>query len=154
MINLRASLLNGCGFCIGLHKAELRKLNEPTTRIDAVERWQQSEAFTPRERAVLAWTDVLTDLRSDTHASDADYAAITQFFQDKDLVDLTFAIANMNAWNRMGVAFRPEWRPRTPQAAAEEPIASPESAKVPADSDSALDKQAVVNDDGGKVAQD
>ena len=109
-VKLRASILNDCNFCKGMHIAELRKHHEPETRIDAVTDWQTSDAFTPRERAALAWTDTLTTLQGG-HASDADYAAVNKFFQNKDLVDLTFAIAQINAWNRMGIAFAVEWDP-------------------------------------------
>jgi len=109
-VYLRASILNGCGFCIGMHTAELKHHHEPQARIDAVAHWIESDAFTPRERAALAWTDAITNIQS-TQASDADYAAISEFFQGKDLVDLTFAIAQINAWNRLGIAFAAEWDP-------------------------------------------
>jgi AhpD family alkylhydroperoxidase len=111
LVYLRASLRNDCHFCIGMHTAELQHRHEPQTRIDALPNWQTSDAFTPRERAALAWTDVLTLLPPGHHASDADFAAVTQFFRDKDLVDLTFAIAQINAWNRLGIAFAAEWNP-------------------------------------------
>ena len=104
LVRLRASLLNGCDFCTGHHTAELRKHNEPQSRIDAVRDWPHSNAFTPRERAALAWTDALTNIQS-THASEADYAQTSAFFRDKDLVDLTLAIASINSWNRLSIAF-------------------------------------------------
>jgi AhpD family alkylhydroperoxidase len=110
LVYLRASLDNGCGFCIGMHQAELRRHNEPHSRIDAVKDCQSSDAFTPRERAALRWTDVVTNIQ-DGHAPDAEYAAVSEFFQGKDLVDLTFAIAQINAWNRLGIAFAVEWKP-------------------------------------------
>jgi len=109
-VKLRASLLNGCGFCIGMHTAELKQHHEPDTRIEAIKDWQNSDAFTPHERAALAWTDVITRLEGG-QVSDADYAAVNEYFQDKDLTDLTFAIAQINAWNRLGVAFAVEWNP-------------------------------------------
>ena len=109
MIDLRASQMNGCEFCMAVHSAELRKRHEPQTRIDAVADWRSSDAFTPRERAALAWVEVITDIRNGTHASDEDFAAVSQYFQGKDLVDLTYAIANINAWNRIGVAFQPHF---------------------------------------------
>jgi len=115
LVYLRASILNGCGFCIGMHTAELKHRHEPQSRVEAVAHWIESDAFTPRERAALAWTDSLTILKPDaltnTHASDADYASISEFFHAKDLVDLTFAIAQINAWNRLGIAFAAEWDP-------------------------------------------
>ena len=110
LIDLRASQLNRCGFCIGMHMKELKHANEPDSRIDAVADWRNSDAFTPRERAALAWTEEITNIQ-DGHASDEAYAAVNEYFQAKDLVDLTFAIATINAWNRLGVAFAAEWNP-------------------------------------------
>jgi AhpD family alkylhydroperoxidase len=109
-IYLRASILNNCSFCKGLHTKELKHQNEPETRIAAVAEWQASDAFTPRERAALAWTDTVTRLGGQEIPDDA-YAAVSAFFHDKDLADLTFAIANINAWNRLGVAFGLKWAP-------------------------------------------
>jgi AhpD family alkylhydroperoxidase len=111
LVYLRASLLNGCGFCIGMHTAELRKHHEPQTRIDAVADWRGCDAFTPKERAALAWTEVVTNIQ-ERHAPDEAYAAVGEFFEGKDLADLTFAIANINAWNRLGIAFGMEWAPK------------------------------------------
>jgi AhpD family alkylhydroperoxidase len=110
LVRLRASILNGCGFCIGMHSAELKHAHEPQTRIDAVASYETSDAFTAREKAVLRWTDVITNIQSG-HASDTEYAAVKEFFKDKDLVDLTMAIAQINAWNRLGIAFAAEWAP-------------------------------------------
>lgn len=118
LIELRASQINGCEFCIAMHTAELRKHHEPDTRIAAVAEWRGSDAFTPRERAALAWTEVLTDLPHGSHASDEDFAAVSEFFTGKDLSDLTYAIATINAWNRISIAFRPEFN-------AQPAIASP-----------------------------
>ena len=109
-VKLRASILNGCHFCIGMHTADLKHHHEPQTRIDAAKNWQSSDAFTPRERAALAWTDRLTQLDGN-ETSDVEYASVNEFFQDKELVDLTHAIAQINAWNRLGVAFAAEWNP-------------------------------------------
>ncbi len=110
LVRLRASLLNGCSFCVGHHTGELQKHNEPKTRIEALRDWVSSDAFTPRERAALAWTDAVTNIQG-SHASDAEYAAVSVFFKDKELVDLTLAIAGINAWNRMSLAFAAQWDP-------------------------------------------
>ena len=132
LLRLRASQLNGCDYCIATHTAELHKHNEPATRIEAVEHWRQSEAFTERERAALRWTESITNIQHG-HASDEDYAAVHQHFTDAELVNLTLAIASINAWNRMAIAFRPQWHSKA------EPDAT---------------QQDVVGDDGGKVALD
>ena len=126
LIDLRASQLNRCGFCIGMHTHELKHANEPDSRINAVANWRNSNAFTPRERAALAWTEEITNIQQG-HASDEAYAAVSAYFKDKDLVDLTFAIATINSWNRLAIAFAAEWNPPIRAAAApskEEPVAS------------------------------
>lgn len=117
LVDLRASQLNRCGFCINMHTHELKQANEPDSRIDAVVNWRNSDAFTPRERAALAWTEEITNIQ-DGHASDEAYAAVSEYFKDKDLVDLTFAIVTINAWNRLAIAFRPEWNPSIRPGAA------------------------------------
>jgi AhpD family alkylhydroperoxidase len=116
LVYLRVSQMNGCGFCMGMHAAELRKHHEPESRISAVASWKTSDAFTGRERAALAWAESVTDLS--THVPDEDFAAVSEYFEGKDLADLTFAVANINAWNRLGVAFAAEWKPRVETEAA------------------------------------
>jgi len=126
LVDLRASQLNRCGFCIGMHTKELKHANEPDSRIGAVADWRNSDAFTPRERAALAWTEEITNIQ-DGHASDEAYAAVSEYFRDKDLVDLTFAIATINAWNRLAIAFAAEWNPSIRAGGAlnkEEPAAT------------------------------
>ena len=150
MVYLRASVVNGCEFCTELHKAELRKHGEPESRIEAVSSAADTDAFTPREQAALRWTDVITQLHGGP-APDEEYAAVSRFFEGKDLVDLTFAIANINAWNRMGVAFRPEWRPRKAGAAVP---ASESDTHVSEASKGASGGAAGAEDDGGKVETD
>ncbi len=125
LVRLRASLLNGCESCIGLHTHELKKHNESEGRIEAVANWQESDAFTERERAALAWADAITNIQ-EGHASDEAYAAVQEHFRDADLVNLTLAIASINAWNRMSIAFPAEKRrvsPATEQPAT--PVGNP-----------------------------
>ncbi len=115
LVRLRSSLVNGCAFCTGHHTAELHKHNEPATRIEALRNWATSDAFTARERAALAWTDAITNIQN-SGASDADYAAVSRFFHEKDLVDLTLAIASVNAWNRLSIAFGATWNAKRDQS--------------------------------------
>ena len=111
MVRLRVSLLNGCPFCIGHHTKELQKHNEPQSRLRALEDWAASpDAFTARERHALAWADAVTNIQNG-HADAAEYEAVSAYFGSKDLVDLTLAVASINAWNRMSIAFKAEWQP-------------------------------------------
>jgi alkylhydroperoxidase family enzyme len=88
-----------------MHAADARKAGETERRLMGVSVWRETPFFTPRERAALAWTEALTRL-SETHAPDADYAAINEHFTAAEQVNLTLAIGVINVWNRFGVGFR------------------------------------------------
>lgn len=105
LIKLRASQINGCGFCVDMHTSDMRKAGETERRIDTVCAWRETPFFTDRERAVLAWTEALTQL-STSRAPDADYQAMATLFSPKEMVDISLAICTINAWNRLGVGFR------------------------------------------------
>lgn len=110
LVRLRVSLLNGCEFCIGLHRYELQRIHEPESVIDAVARCRDSNAFTHRQRAALEWAEAITEIQ--THrATDREYASLREHFSDKEIVDLTIAITSINAWNRLGIAFHSQWDP-------------------------------------------
>ncbi len=107
LVELRVSQINGCAFCCDKHSEEARHLGEKQQRLDALPVWQESTFFTPAERAALAWAESLT-LVSETHAGDAEYAAMLEHFTEKELVEISTAVAIMNFWNRMAVGFRKE----------------------------------------------
>ncbi|MDR3442887.1 MAG: carboxymuconolactone decarboxylase family protein [Legionella sp.] len=105
LVKLRASQINGCSYCVDLHSSEARKEGESERRLSAVVAWQETSFFSERERAALAWTEAVT-LLVKTHAPDDLYQELTQHFSEKEVVDLTVAIATINAWNRIAVSFR------------------------------------------------
>lgn len=105
LIFLRVSQINGCAHCIDLHTRDLLK-TMPIDKVVLVPVWAEvPHLFTDQYRAALAWAEEVT-LVSETHASDEAYAAASAAFAPKDLVDLTIAIAAMNAFNRLGAPFR------------------------------------------------
>ena len=103
LVRLRASQLNGCEFCIRFHTAELKKVNETEERIARVAEWRGSELYTARERAALAWAEVVTNIQ-DGHAPDAVYEQVQAQFSDVETVNLTLVITTINAWNRISIA--------------------------------------------------
>jgi len=105
LVKIRASQVNGCAFCLHMHTADARKQGESEARLYLLDAWRESPLYSPRERAALAWTEALTRL-ADTHAPDEDYAELARHFSPAEQVDLTMAINAINAWNRLGVAFR------------------------------------------------
>ncbi|WP_420137467.1 carboxymuconolactone decarboxylase family protein [Sphingomonas sp.] len=105
LVFLRVSQINGCAHCIDLHSRDLLKTMS-VEKLVLVPVWEEvPHLFSDQYRAALAWAESVTRV-SETHAPDADYAAAAAAFAPKDLVDLTIAIATMNAFNRLGVPFR------------------------------------------------
>lgn len=105
LVFLRVSQINGCAHCIDLHARDLRKTMS-VEKITLVPVWDEvPHLFSDMERMALAWAEEATRV-SETHASDEAYAAASAAFEPKDLVDLTIAIAAMNAFNRLGAPFR------------------------------------------------
>lgn len=106
LVFLRVSQINGCAHCIDIHTRDLIQEGMSVDKLVLVPVWHEVDGlFSEQERAALAWSEELTRV-SQTHASDAAYAAAAAVFGEKDLVDLTLTIAAMNAINRLGVSFR------------------------------------------------
>lgn len=103
LVRLRASVMNGCEYCIHLHTAALRKLHEPEDRIAELVGWRNSTAYTKRERAALAWTEALTNIQ-DGHAPDVVYDELHAHFSGVEIANLSLAITTINAWNRLAIA--------------------------------------------------
>jgi AhpD family alkylhydroperoxidase len=105
LIYLRVSQLNGCVFCVDAHARDLRKAGETADRLALLPVWRDAPVFTKRERAALGWAEALTTLS--THAANAEfYEAARGELGDTALVELTLAIAAINSWNRMNIAFQ------------------------------------------------
>ena len=105
LVRLRASVMNGCAYCVDMHTKDARKAGETEQRLYAVPVWRETPFFTARERAALAWTESLTDLPR-TGAPDETFAEVARHFTEEELVALTMAIVSINGWNRLAVGFR------------------------------------------------
>jgi len=118
LIKLRASQINGCAFCVQYHILQSETLGISADKLNLVVVWREAPQFSARERAALAWTEALTLL---THGVSEDvYAQVSAEFSEKELAYLSSAIASINVWNRLGVAYRwtPPARKKAVQAAA------------------------------------
>ncbi len=105
LVKTRASQINGCAFCIDMHVTDAVKAGESHARLHLLNAWRETDLFTPRERAALAWTEALT-LIADSHAPDDIYDEALRHFSEKELADLTWAIIAINGWNRLAIGFR------------------------------------------------
>jgi AhpD family alkylhydroperoxidase len=118
LIKIRASQINGCAFCVQFHILQAESLGISADKINLVVVWREAPQFSARERAALAWTEALTMLTSGV--CDEVYTQASAEFSEKELTYLSAAIGAINAWNRLGVAYRwtPPARQKTEQAAA------------------------------------
>jgi AhpD family alkylhydroperoxidase len=105
LVKLRASYINGCAYCIDMHSKDALAAGETEQRIFAVPVWRETPFFTPRERAALAFTEVVTLISRDGVPDDV-YEATREHFSEEEMVKLTMAVATINVWNRLAVTFR------------------------------------------------
>lgn len=115
LVQLRASQINGCAYCLDMHWKDLRAAGENEQRLYSLDAWRECPYYTDRERAALAWTDAVT-LVADGQVPDAVHEEVRAQFTQKEQADLTLAVATINAWNRLSIAAR--LRPGTYQPAA------------------------------------
>lgn len=105
LIDIRASLLNGCAFCVDMHMKQAKIHGERELRLYHIPIWRESTLFNDKERAVLEWTEAVTKLH-EHGISDEIYNRVREQLSEKEIADATFAIATINAWNRLAISFR------------------------------------------------
>lgn len=104
LVYLRVSQVNGCAFCVDMHDKDLRAAGEKPERLALLVVWREAPCFTPRERVALAWAEAVTKLGAGG-PGDALYEQARAELGEAALVDLTLAVASINTWNRMNIAF-------------------------------------------------
>ena len=107
LVKLRASQINGCAYCIDMHWKDARAAGETEHRLYSLDAWRETPFYTDRERAALEWTEAVT-LVSETHVPDDVFERARAQFGEAELVNLTTAVATINAWNRLAISFRAE----------------------------------------------
>lgn len=104
LVKVRASQINGCGYCLDMHTKDARHAGETEQRLYLVSVWREAPMFSDRERAALAWTEVLTKLENQ-HIPDQVYEQARAQFSEDELVRLTLAVVAINGWNRFNIGF-------------------------------------------------
>lgn len=104
LVTLRASQLNGCAFCVDMHVKEATLHGERALRLHHAAIWRESALFSPRERAALAWTELLTQLPPHG-VPEAAFLAVREQFSEAEVAELSFAIVAINGWNRLAIGF-------------------------------------------------
>ena len=104
LAKIRASQINGCAFCLKMHTADARRLGESEERIYLLDAWREAPCYTEKERAALAWTEAVTRLQGGV--PDEVFEEARAQLGDEELANLTAAVAVINAWNRISIAYR------------------------------------------------
>ncbi len=105
LAKIRASQINGCAQCLGIHLNAARKMGVDPQKIDLIPAWREAGCFDEKEMAVLEWTERITEL---AHHPIDDFAFnhISSFFTDQEVAALTGAISAINFYNRFGAVYR------------------------------------------------
>lgn len=104
LVKIRASQINGCGPCLVAHWKLALELGMRIDKLATIDAWQETDWFSPREKAALTWAEALTR-SADRHIDDATYEIVRAEFSEEEIVDLTWTIISINSWNRINVAF-------------------------------------------------
>ncbi|MBM7566063.1 carboxymuconolactone decarboxylase family protein [Paenibacillus sacheonensis] len=107
LVSIRISQLNGCDFCLDMHVKQAAIYGENEQRLDQIAGWRESALFTPRERAALTWTDILTRL-PDQGVPDEVYDRVREELSEQEIADLSFLIVSVNGWDRINIGFKTE----------------------------------------------
>jgi AhpD family alkylhydroperoxidase len=105
LVKVRVSQMNGCAHCLHMHRQDALKLGETDDRLLLLNAWRESQLFTTRERAALAWAEALTEITK-SHAPDDIYEEAHANFSDDEFLALSIGVAMINAWNRLAIGFR------------------------------------------------
>ncbi|MET8354149.1 MULTISPECIES: carboxymuconolactone decarboxylase family protein [unclassified Micromonospora] len=105
LVQMRASQVNGCAYCLDMHSAAARRLGETEQRLYVLDAWREAPFFTERERAALALTEAVTSLH-EGHVPDEVFEAARAAFSDDEVGNLIMAATVINAWNRIAVSAR------------------------------------------------
>lgn len=106
LVQTRVSQLNGCAFCIDMHARSLRNHGETWQRINSLSTWREVGLYSQRERAALNWAETMTRMVEYHGSRDADFEQLKLQFSDQEIVELSWTIAQINAWNRMAVGMQ------------------------------------------------
>lgn len=115
LVYMRVSQINGCAFCLAMHARDLREAGEREDRIAVLDAWRETDWFTARERAALAWAEAVTTLPNREVPEDV-FERARKEFDEKELADLTLAVIAINGWNRINIAFHTPPQPFTIEA--------------------------------------
>jgi AhpD family alkylhydroperoxidase len=106
LVNIRASQINGCAYCLSLHIPDAREAGVSQQQIELISAWREcGDLYSPREQAALAWTELNTLISGGSH-DDETWEMVCGQFSEEEALALTWAVAAINTWNRVAIPMR------------------------------------------------
>lgn len=105
VVKVRVSQINGCAFCLAMHVPIARKQGVSEDQLTLLVAWREAPVFSTKERAALAWAEAMT-LLPNGEVPDTIYDQVRAEFNTREIADLSFAVAEINAWNRLMICSR------------------------------------------------
>jgi AhpD family alkylhydroperoxidase len=103
LVKLRASQINGCGYCVNTHSRDARKAGETEQRVFAIVAWWETPFFTEAEQAALKLTEEITRIGEGGLSEDT-YQKALQHFGNTGVAQLIFTVVTINSWNRIAIS--------------------------------------------------
>ncbi|MGN6247963.1 MAG: carboxymuconolactone decarboxylase family protein [Ginsengibacter sp.] len=103
LIKIRASQVNGCGYCLDMHTSVALNSGEKKERIFLLDAWKESDLFSEKEKAMLSIVEEVT-LIHEKGVSDATYRRVQNFFNEEEIAEIIMTTVVINAWNRIAIS--------------------------------------------------
>jgi AhpD family alkylhydroperoxidase len=110
LIKLRASQINGCAFCIAMHTDEALRDGEKPERLTLLDAWAESDLFSEKDQAALAWVEEVTLIADHGAATREAFDKLADYFSEQEIGWLTLGVMQINSWNRLAIASRSQYR--------------------------------------------
>lgn len=104
LVELRASQINGCAYCLELHSSSARLAEVAQRKLDLLAGWREAPEFSSRERAALALAEEMVRIGDGSNVSDATWARVRTEFDDDEIAGLLYTIGLIGLWNTLNVA--------------------------------------------------
>ena len=104
LLRFRVSQINSCAYCLDMHFKEAVEAGETPLRLFSLSAWRETPYYTPREEAVLAFAETLTELPADERSDDI-HDELNKYFSKQEIANLTLAVVVINGWNRITRSF-------------------------------------------------
>lgn len=104
LVRMRVSQINSCAYCLDMHLKEGMHAGDTALRLVSVSAWRETNYYSPKEQAALAFAERLTRMKEEEHSDDI-HEELEKHFSKQEIAKLTLAVIQINSWNRLVRSF-------------------------------------------------